>query len=618
MSAIQSLGRGFRLVWKGIDTVRKLLHLILLLLLFSVVGGLLAPEPARLPASAALIVTPVGTLVEELEGDPFDRALAEVLEDAVPQTLLRDLVDALRYAQDDERIEVVVLELGGLGGSGLSKLAQAAEAVQAVRDSGKRVIATANFYSQAAYYIAAHADDIYMHPDGVFLPQGIGLYSNYFAEAIDKLEIDWNVFRVGTHKSAVEPFTRMEMSAEDRASRQSLADQLWDMFQEGVAAGRGLGPDALDRFAEDLLVHQSNHSGDLAAAAAELGFFDRLLTRSELQAELIDIVGEDEDNERGYRAVGWRDYLKQRRLLEGPATAETNVAVVVASGEMLNGRQPPGLIGGVSTSELLRRARADDSIEAVVLRIDTPGGSSFAAEQIRNEIEALRAAGKPVVASMSSIAASGGYWIAMAADAILARESTITGSIGIFLMLPTFQRTLDEIGIATDGVGTTRWSGQFRLDRELSDDTRQFLQNFVEKGYDDFISMVAVYRDMDKTRVDELAQGQVWTGRQALEVGLIDEIGDIDAAIARAADLAGLEEGDYGTNWLAPKLSSFEQMIVDALGGAAGLGIRLDALRPSPSAAAARLLGAVDDALMPFVWLDDPNGLYSHCFCRPY
>jgi protease-4 len=615
MTALKTLARFFRVLWAGIDSVRKVLHLILLLFVFALIGGVLSPPPATLPASAALVLAPAGALVEELEGDPFDRALAEVLEETVPQTRLRDLIDALEYARTDDRIEAVLLELGALGGGGLSKLERLGEAIDDFRESGKPVIASADFYSQAGYYVAARADEAYMHPDGLFLPQGFALYSNYFQEAIEKLKIDWNVFRVGTHKSAVEPFTRMDMSDEDRASRTALVEQLWSRYQERVVTARGLEADALHRYADNLLANQERFDGDMAMAAAELGLLDGLMTRDQLQQKLVELVGEDEDNDRGYPATGMSEYLRQMRMLEGPTKQEKNVAVVIASGEVLNGDQAPGMIGGESTARLLRRARMDDSVHAVVLRIDSPGGSSFAAEQIRNEVEALRAAGKPVVASMSSIAASAGYWIAMAADEIYARESTITGSIGVFLMLPTFQRTLGELGVASDGVGSTRWSGQFRVDRELSDDARRFLQNFVNKGYDDFISMVAVYRDMEKARVDEVAQGQVWTGKDALGFGLIDAIGDLDEAAARAAELASIGAEDYGITYIEQKLSPTERMIVDMLGGLVRRGYTWDLAGRAISPVSRQLLDIVDGALSPLLRFDDPRGMYSHCFC---
>ena len=612
---MNALKRIARVAWIGADSLRKVLHLIVLLLLFSILLGALTPSTPPLLAGTALIIQPVGVLVEELDGDPFDRAVAEALDDVEPQTRLRDVVDALERARDDNRIAAVLLDLNSFGGGGLAKLERVAEALIDFRSSGKPVIATANFYSQPAYYLAAHADEVLMHPDGLFLPQGISLYTNYFGDAIDKLKVDWNVFRVGTYKSAVEPYTGMGMSDDSRFVRQRLADQLWSQYQEGISEARGLEPDALDDFAEDLLVHQSNFSGDIASAAVEFGFIDELVTRGELEDRMLAIATADEESQLGYRATGMGEYLAAVTLLEGPSQEEQNVAVIVASGNVLNGSQPPGTIGGDSTSRLLRQARLDDAISAVVLRIDTPGGSSFAAEQIRNEVEALRDAGKPVVASMSSVAASAGYWIAMGADTIVARESTITGSIGVFLMLPTVQRTMAELGVATDGVETTRWGGQFRLDRPLSPDSQQFLQAFVDKGYDDFISMVAMYRDLQKDVVDGVAQGQVWTGDDALTHGLIDAIGGLEAAIESAASLAALDTDSYGTVYLEQRLSPGEEFFLQILGSAARAGVNMSAFRPDSSPLATRALALLDDAFEPLIQFDDPVGMYSYCFC---
>ena len=613
MSIGKTLTRLLSAVWAGLDGIRKVLHLIVLLFLFALILGALSATSPSVPSNAALIIAPAGALVEQLEGDPFDRALAELLDDAKPQTLVQDVVDGLRFAKDDARIEAVVLELGGLGGGGLSKLERVADAIDDFRQSGKPIIASANFYSQGAYYVAAHADEVYMHPDGIFVPSGFDMYLNYYRNAIDKLKVDWNIFRVGTHKSAVEPFERVDMSPEDRESRTRLIGQLWSKYQRDVVSSRALDEGAVADFANNLLDHLASNQGDLAQVALSLGFVDELLTRDELQQKILQYAEADDDSDRGYKAAGLDEYLAQMRLLEGPRPRAENVAIVIASGEILNGSQPPGTIGGESTANLLRRARVDESVKAVVLRVDSPGGSSFASEQIRNEIEALQADGKPVVASMSSLAASGGYWISMAADKIYASETTITGSIGIFGMFPTFQRSLDSIGITTDGVGTTRWAGQFRVDREMSDDARLLIQSVIDRGYDDFISRVAEHRDLDKASVDEIAQGQVWTGIDALDFGLIDAIGELEDSIEAAAELAGIGD-DYGYKYFQEDLSPTEQMVVDMLSGASMIGVDVGRLTPARSAAD-RIARLFDDAIAPLLRFDDPKGIYAHCFC---
>ena len=615
MSSQNVFVRFISFVWSGVDGLRKALHLILLLVLFGIIFGAMSSTGPGLPERAALVITPFGTLVEQLEGDPYDRAIAELFDEADPQTRVRDIVDGLAYAKDDSRIEAVVLDLGGFAGSGLSKLEQVADAIIDFRSSGKPLVATAAVYTQSAYYLAAHADDIYLHPDGMFLPSGFDMYSSYYKNAIDKLQIDWNIFRVGTHKSAVEPFEREDMSPQDRESRQRLLDQLWDNYESQVVVARELEDGALNDFAQNLLEHLSEHNNDIAETAYALGFVDELVTDGEVRERIVELVGESSTSEVGYNAVGLDDYLDQKRLLSGSPRKEENVAVVVAAGQIVNGVQPPGTIGGESTARLLRRARSDDSVKAVVLRVDSPGGSSFASEQIRNEIEALRADGKPVVASMGSLAASGGYWISMAADRIFARETTITGSIGIFGMIPTFERSLAELGITTDGVGTTRWAGQFRADRTMSDDARRLVQSLVNDGYDDFISKVAVHRGIEKTAVDAIAQGQVWTGADALENGLIDDIGSLDDAVAAAAELAELDSDSYGIAYLEPELDATEQIIVDLLSGAERVGMRPELFRPRVGGHLMELAGMLDESLLNLSRFNDPKGVYAHCFC---
>lgn len=613
MSIRKKLVNLFSMLWRGVDGLRKVLHLFVLLFLFAIVFGALSSTAPSLPSKAALIIAPAGGLVEQLDGDPYDRAIEELLGEENPQTLVQNIIDGLRFAKDDARIRVVVLELDHLGGGGFSKLERVADALDDFRESGKPVIATASSYSQGAYYLAAHASEIYMHPDGLFLPEGFGIYGNYFKNALDMLKIDWNVFRVGTHKSAVEPFLRTDMSDEDRSSKSRLIDQLWDKYQADVVAARGLEQDAVSDYSNNLLVHLSEHEGDFAETARELGFIDDLVTHVELQRIVVEYVGSD-DTDRGYQSAGLDDYLAQMRLFDGANSSRQNIAIVVASGHILNGSQSPGTIGGESTAKLLRRALRDDAVKAVVLRVDSPGGSAFASEQIRNEVEALRAAGKPVVASMSSVAASGGYWISMAADRIYARETTITGSIGIFGMFPTFQRTLDAIGITTDGVGSTPWSGQFRVDREMSDDAKQLIQTVINRGYDDFISKVAEHRNMDKKAVDTIAQGQVWTGRDALELGLIDGIGDLEFSIEMAAELAGLEAGEYGTRYIEKSLSPTEQFALDLMSSAKWIGIDLASIKMR-SSSIERLAGILEDAATPLLRFNDPKGMYAYCFC---
>jgi len=615
MSSSNFLVRLISSIWHGVDGVRKILHLLLLVMLFLVFFGAVSDTPPMMPKKAALLIQPVGPLVEQLDGDPYDRALAEILGDAPPQTLVQDILDALSFAKTDDRISAVHLELSGLNGGGLSKLRRIGAAIEDFKESGKPVVASADYFSQGGYYLAAHADELYMHPEGIVFLQGYGGFRSYYKEIIDTLRVDWNVFRVGTHKSFVEPYTRMDMSPEDRESRTRLIQQFWAMYQEDVEAARGLDEGIIDDFAQNLLQHVDESNGDIAIAAREAGLVDDLLGRAELRALLQEYAGEDSSDSTLYSAVDSRDYLGRMRLMHGDDVKDENVAVIVAVGTILNGSQPSGSIGGESTAALLRRALSDDSIKAVVLRVDSPGGSVFASEVIANEIEALQAAGKIVVASMGSVAASGGYWISVVADRVVASPATVTGSIGVFGMFPTYQRSLEAIGIATDGVGTTPWAGQLRPDREMSAPVKQLFQAIINDTYDDFISGVAERRAMEKQAVDRVAQGQVWTGQDALEHGLIDELGSFEDSVRVAAELAGLEEGEYGQKLIEVKLSPTQQLIMDFLAVTKRTGFDIAALVSAPSALES-FANNLQGLLASLTKFNDPKGLYSHCFCE--
>jgi protease-4 len=608
------LVRLFSAFWSGVDGVRKILHLILLLVIFMVFIGAMSGAPPALPDSAALVIRPQGYLVEQLEGDPFDRALAELAGDGKPQVLVKDVVEALEFARDDDRIEVVFLELSGLMGAGLSKLQYVAGAIEDFRSSGKPVVASADFLNQQSYYLAAHADEIYLNPDGLVLINGYGAFRTYFRDAIELLRLDWNVFRVGTYKSAVEPITRMDMSDEARSSNSRLINQLWSLYSQDVETARDLDDGAIAMFTDELLGNVEAAGGDMATVAVERGLVDGLLTRTQIRDLLIEHVGSNPDKPDTFNAANMSDYLAQMRLLKGVPAKGDNIAVVVAAGDVLFGNQPPGRIGGDSMAALLRKARNDDSVKAVVVRVDSPGGSTFASEVIMDEITALRDSGKPVVASMGSIAASAGYAISMVADRVIASPSTITGSIGIFGMFPTYQRTLEMVGVATDGVGTTPWSGAFRPDREMSDSAKRLFQLVINDGYDDFISDVAANRDMEKPDVDKIGQGQVWTGMDALVNGLVDELGTLDDAIAVAAELADLTEDDYGVKTIEQELSPSEQVLLGFLSVAARTGFDMSVWTRETT-----VLEDVAEAVMrkseSLLRFNDPKGVYSHCLC---
>ncbi len=415
--------------------------------------------------------------------------------------------------------------------------------------AARRSTPTRESYSQRQYYLAAQADEVYLDPMGYILIEGFGYFRTYYRGTLDKLAVDINVFKAGTHKSAPEEWTRADMSPEDRADAEVWVGALWDAYKADVGAARKLDPALIQAYADEAAAGIRATGGDIAQYALARGLVDGLKTRQEFEAIIAEVAGEDEET--GFAAVDWQGYLPYVRSEDSLRHGgDKTVGVVVASGEILDGEQAPGLVGGDSLARLLREARNDDDLAAVVLRIDSPGGSIMASEVIRREIAALRAEGKPVVASMSTVAASGGYYIAMDADRILAAPTTITGSIGVFAVVPTFQRTLDKIGITNDGFGTTRLAGQTDLDRGLGPDAKEILQASVERHYRTFVQGVATARKRRPEEIDSLAQGRVWTGADAKAAGIVDELGGIDDAIAAAAELAGLDDDEYDVRWM--------------------------------------------------------------------
>ena len=613
------LVRFFRGLGWLIDFLRKSLHLVFLLLVVPILlvglAAVMTAAPPMLKDRAVLLIQPIGVLVEQQSGTAYDRAIQELTNDSMPQTVVQDIIDTLEHAGEDDRIEAVHLELSALIGGGLNKLQRVAAAMAVFQESGKPIIASGDFFSQGGYYLAAHANEVYLHPEGLIFLPGFGSFRTYYSDAIELLRLDWNIFRVGTHKSFVEPYLRMDMSDEDKEDIGNITGQLWAMYGDEIEAARGLAAGGIHDFSQRYLEHIDDAGGDLAAAAMNAGLVDDLLTHAALRERLIEISGAEEDFPDEPNITGMSSFLAEVRLLNGFNVQSENVGVIVASGEITFGSPPPGIIGSESLSQLLRRALHDEEVQAVVIRIDSPGGSAFASDIIANEIAALQEAGKPVVASMSSVAASGGYWIAAGADRILASPSTITGSIGIFGMLPTYQRTLDAVGVNVDGIGTTIWSGELRPDREMSEHARQLFQTIIDDGYRDFVTRVATNRGMEPEAVDEIAQGRVWTGVDALDNGLIDGLGGIDDAIALAAELGGLDEGSYGTRFIEEGLSPAEQLIVELLGSAKLIGVEPSVFARRPTNLE-RIAGRVGKLLEPMLRFDDPKGVYAHCLCE--
>lgn len=606
------LWRGF---WNGLTAFRiAVFNILFLLVLALILRMLLAPgDRIELETDTTLVLAPNGLIVEEYTGTPAERALNEALDQELPETRLRDLLRALDFAAEDDDIAQVLIATDDLLGMAPGTLTELSAAVERFRATGKPVVAYGANMGQSVYSLAALADEVWLNPDGYALIEGYAYYRNYFAEALDKLKVDVNLFRVGEFKSAMEPFIRNDMSEADRAAAEYFIGGLWQQYLEIVARHRGMPVERLLEVAESMVPLLEQSGGDPAEAALEAGLVDRLMTRPAARAELASRGAPDDD--KGFRQVGMDDYLAMPRK---PTAGKDKVGVIVAQGAITEGDQPPGTIGSESMSKLLRKAATDDSIKAVVLRIDSGGGSAFASEVIRQEMLALKDAGKPVVVSMANVAASGGYWIAMGADEVWAYPNTITGSIGIFGFLPTFQDSLASIGVHTDGFGVTPLAGAFRVDRELPEAARRTLQATIEHGYEEFLGLVARNRGMSRDEVDRIAQGRVWTGAQALDRGLVDQLGTLEEAIASAARIAGLAD-DYRAVYVRRRMSAFERLfadigaeamamaglerIVDRAAWLPGRDLYLDLLRQFRLVAAAGTRRGMPDAM-------------AHCLCE--
>lgn len=600
----------FAALWRGLDGLRKALHLILLLLLFGVVLGALRGSVPHVPGRAALLVAPEGELVEQLSGDPLARAFAEAQGNQRPQTLLWDLTDAIRAAAGDRRIPVVVLDLDKLEGATQPSLEELASALREFRATGKKVIAYGTELTQERYYLAAQADESYVDPMGFVLIEGYDRYRPYLKEALDKLGVDINVFRVGSFKSAVETFTRTNMSAEDREESRVYLNALWSAYQDAVTRARKLKPDALAQYVDTLAQRVPAAAGDAPKVALDAGLITGIKTQLEVERRLIDLVGTDDAGD-SFSAVSAADYARvvhaQRRL-----GGRARVGVIVAAGEILDGDQPPGTIGGDSTARLIREARLDKDIKAVLLRVNSPGGSVLASEEIYRELNALRAAGKPVVVSMSGYAASGGYYISAPADEIWASPATLTGSIGIFAIIPTIDRTLGKLGVGVDGVGTTALSGQARLDRPLGEAAKALLQSQINRGYEEFLERVASGRKKTREQVDAIAQGRVWAGNDARRLGLVDQLGSFNDALKAAARRAKLTE--FTPKFLEPKLNWLQQAVLNfktslvrlafAAGGQGGLAHLTQRFSP------------LEREVERLARFSEPGRVYAYCFCE--
>ena len=609
---MKTLATIFGFVWRVLDALRKVMHLIVLLVLFLGLAAALSPSIPIVPHKTALVIAPQGALVEQLAGDPFERAVAELYGQQRAETLVRDLTDAIEAAKTDKRVAALVLDVGSMAGGGVAKLEEVARAVRDFRTSGKKVYAYGEGFDQAQYYLAAHADEVYLDPQGLILIDGFGYYRTFLKGLIDKLAVDVNVFRAGKFKSYTDQFSRSDMADTEEEESLGWLNSLWSQYQAGVVKARRLEEGAIADYANNFAALAKAQRGDLAAVALEKKLVTDLKSRREFEDQMKGLVGEDEDNHT-FRAVAHWDYLANVRPARALHLDGDRVGVVVASGEILDGEQPPGTVGSDSLARLLREALYEEAIKAVVLRIDSPGGSVFASEVIRREVDALRKAGKPVVASMSSVAASGGYYIAMDADQIWASPATLTGSIGVFAVFPTVERTLNKFGITIDGVGTTPLADSLRLDRSLSEGAKEILQSSVEHTYTEFVEHVATARGKSFDDIDAVAQGRVWAGADAAQQGLVDHLGSYKDALNAAAKLAKLGD-DYDVQYIEPALGWRQAIALQSQALAARFA-RAVAPEREMLTHARRWFEPLEAELARLSRFTDPKQVYYYCPC---
>jgi protease-4 len=554
--------RFFLGIWHLVDGARKLvLNLVFFFILYLAILALIDfDETLIIQPDTALILRPEGDIVEEYSGTPLNIALEQATGSGRSETRLRDLTEAVRRAADDDRIVRLVIDPAYLWRVGLASLYELEAAIAEFKAAGKPVVALADTLNQQQYYLAALGDEVWLNPKGMVWIDGFAAYRNYYAEGLDKLEVEVNLFRAGKYKSAMEPWVRDDMSPEAKESNRYWIGNLWQQYLETISRHRGIPLEDLSQAINQFADRLDAANGDFARYALDTGLVDRLMSRPEANLALAQ-QGAPGDGSEGFRQVGHENYLALTRLKASPAAAG-QIVIVVAEGEIVRGVQPQGTVGEVTIAEKLRALAEDPEAKAVVLRINSPGGDAFASEKIRREIQALREMGKTVVVSMGNVAASGGYWIAMGADEVWASPSSITGSIGVYGILPTFARPLGKLGIHTDGVGTTPLAGKLRVDRPLDPDLKRIFQHATERTYEDFVELVAEARQMSAEDVRDVAEGRVWSGAQAKDRGLVDQTGTLQEAIDAAARIAGLGS-DYEAVYDEVELSPFESFLLD-------------------------------------------------------
>ncbi|MGN0921544.1 MAG: signal peptide peptidase SppA [Cellvibrio sp.] len=536
------------------NTVMNIFFLLLVILIFAAIAGS-APQP--LPAEFILKIKPQGQLVDQYTYvDPTTLLLAD--ENAAPrETLLRDVIETIHLAATDDRVKGIHLDPSSITGDDISKLAEIGQALEIFKSTGKKVIATADNFSQGQYFLSTFANKIYVHELGSLWLTGLARYNTYLHSALEKLGVTIHTFRVGKFKDAIEPFMRDDMSPESREHNQEWVSMIWRNYTQQIEWARGLREGALNPLINNFHQDLAKHGGNIVSLLLEQGLVDGALEQRKLKNAIHNEIGKNANDKR-FSIVDDSAYLAEKRLL--PKVHAQNIALIVAAGNILDGNQPDGSIGDSTLVKKLRDARRDDSVKAVVIRIDSGGGSAFASDNIYQEIKYLRSKGKPVYVSMGRYAASGGYYIAAGADQIWAQPTTITGSIGVFGLWATLEESFKKLGINTDGVTTTDIAATGNLMLPLPEKSQQILQQNVEFIYNRFIGIVANSREQSVENIHNIAQGRVWTGEKALELGLVDRLGTLQDTIDAIAKTVGLT--DYGVKVIERELSPKEQFLM--------------------------------------------------------
>ncbi len=596
------------LPWKALSWLRSAIAnlLMLVILVFVLLGIFGDGTKTTLPDNAILYVEPGISIVEQRSyADPFIKIM-ERDEEKPQETVLHEMTSAIRWAQHDKSIKGMVIDTSWLAGSDLSKLDSITQAIAEFKTSGKPVIAVGDNYSQSQYYLASAADKIYLNPMGSLQLYGFGAYQTYMKDLLDTLAVTVHVFRAGQFKSFVEPFVRNDMSPEARENLAQWMDEQWAFYRTTIEKRRKLTPGSIDTFInqqDKLLAENGNNSATLAL---KYGLVDAIASRTEVKKIVNALAGGDAtvdaetiDTNTYYNHVLTRQ--EAGKLLDNAS----RIAIIKASGEIMDGYQPAGTVGAETLIDLIRTAREDENVAAIVLRIDSPGGSAFASELIREELAAAQADGKPVVASMGGVAASGGYWIASSANEIWAAPTTITGSIGVFGIVPTLENTLSKYGIHSDGYSTTALADAMQLDRPMNPLAARVIQQGVEFTYGEFLRLVATGRKRSPEAIDRIAQGRVWTGAHAKTLGLVDHIGELDAAIAAAASLAKVEK--YEPDYYEPALNKWESLVQDFSTKSLLPRSVVQLLQTASQLPALRGLASLQ-------LLNDPNHIYVQCW----